>query len=39
CGECAPCRSTDCGQCRYCVDMPKHGGRGSYKQPCEARKC
>ncbi|CAN0457531.1 unnamed protein product, partial [Ectocarpus sp. 8 AP-2014] len=39
CGECAPCRSADCGQCRYCVDMPKHGGRGSYKQPCEARKC
>ncbi|CAN0474797.1 unnamed protein product [Hapterophycus canaliculatus] len=39
CGVCLPCLSTDCDQCRYCEDMPKHGGRGSYKQPCEARKC
>ena len=39
CGSCPRCLAPDCGQCRYCEDMPKHGGRGSYKQPCEARKC
>ncbi|CAN0453446.1 unnamed protein product, partial [Discosporangium mesarthrocarpum] len=39
CHTCAGCTAMDCGTCRFCKDMPKHGGRGSYKQPCQARRC
>ena len=30
--------SSDCGQCKYCIDKPKFGGPGKKKQCCE-RKC
>lgn len=39
CNLCLPCLSPDCAVCRFCKDMPKHGGKGSFKQPCENRKC
>ena len=31
--------SKDCGKCRYCLDKPKHGGRGILKQCCISRRC
>ncbi|CAM9764926.1 unnamed protein product, partial [Choristocarpus tenellus] len=38
CHVCKGCKAVDCQQCRFCLDMPKHGGRGSFKQPCQARR-
>ncbi len=29
----------DCGWCRYCLDMPKFGGKYTLKQCCVQRDC
>nr|XP_046200749.1 methyl-CpG-binding domain protein 1a isoform X2 [Oncorhynchus gorbuscha] len=39
CGQCAPCRRTDCGKCVYCLDKPKNGGANKKKQKCKYRRC
>ena len=39
CGQCAPCQSLECGMCRSCINMPKFGGPGTLKKPCEKRLC
>lgn len=39
CGECDGCRADECGVCIMCKDMPKRGGKGLKRQPCERRVC
>ena len=39
CGECDGCKAPECGLCGMCLDMPKRGGKGTKKQPCELRVC
>ena len=39
CGECPGCLSTDCNQCKFCLDKIKNGGLGLKKQCCIKRKC
>ena len=39
CGACAGCLAENCGSCKYCLDMPKFGGRGVMRQTCEKRAC
>ena len=39
CGACAACNSKNCGECRYCLNMPVFGGNGTFRQPCERRRC
>ena len=40
CGECAACLTeVDCRKCRFCKDMPKHGGPGRMRQKCIKRQC
>jgi len=39
CGVCAGCLAENCGACKYCLDMPKFGGRGVMRQTCEKRAC
>jgi hypothetical protein len=39
CGICTACKAKDCGTCRFCLDKPKFGGRGTLKQSCTVRKC
>jgi hypothetical protein len=39
CGECAGCAGIECGQCRFCLDKPKFGGKSTLKQCCELKKC
>lgn len=39
CGECNGCKAPECGVCVMCKDMPKRGGKGLKKQPCELRVC
>ena len=39
CKKCAGCRETNCGECEYCEDMPRFGGRGLLKQKCVKRIC
>ena len=39
CGQCPGCCSTDCNQCKFCLDKPKNGGLGLKKQCCIKRKC
>lgn len=36
---CAGCMATECGTCRYCMDMKKRGGSGTLRRPCERRGC
>ena len=36
---CTGCSSSDCGQCKYCIDKPKFGGPGKKRQRCEKRSC
>ena len=38
CRCCPACLRNDCGQCRYCLDKPKFGGRGTLKQCCIERR-
>lgn len=40
CGECEACLNVlDCRRCRFCKDMPKHGGPGRVRQKCIKRQC
>ena len=39
CSKCEGCRRENCGECTYCLDMPKFGGPGLIKQKCETRLC
>ena len=39
CGSCDNCTMNDCGCCRFCLDKPKFGGRGTLKQACINKKC
>eukprot|EP00615_Pteridomonas_danica_P004691 CAMPEP_0114369336 /NCGR_PEP_ID=MMETSP0101-20121206/31599_1 /TAXON_ID=38822 ORGANISM="Pteridomonas danica, Strain PT" /NCGR_SAMPLE_ID=MMETSP0101 /ASSEMBLY_ACC=CAM_ASM_000211 /LENGTH=462 /DNA_ID=CAMNT_0001520145 /DNA_START=5 /DNA_END=1393 /DNA_ORIENTATION=+ len=39
CGDCSGCRATECGVCKFCLNMRKFGGPGTLKQPCVQRKC
>lgn len=39
CGECPGCTATECGLCKFCLNMKKFGGAGTLKQPCVQRKC
>jgi len=39
CAKCAGCRTENCGECEYCLDMPRFGGQGVIKQKCQERVC
>ena len=39
CSKCAGCRRENCGQCEFCLDMPKYGGMQILKQKCKHRVC
>ena len=39
CGTCSGCTRSNCGECIFCLDMPRFGGPGSKKQACEKRAC
>lgn len=39
CKICQACISSDCGECHFCADMPKFGGTGRLKLPCQMRQC
>merc|ERR1719370_1196625 len=39
CKKCAGCRTENCGECEYCLDMPRFGGMGVIKQKCQLRIC
>ena len=39
CGNCSGCTRSNCGECIFCLDMPRFGGPGSKKQACELRTC
>lgn len=39
CGNCSGCTRSNCGECIFCLDMPRFGGPGSKKQACEQRAC
>ena len=39
CAKCAGCRRENCGSCKFCLDMPKYGGKQLLKQKCKNRVC
>lgn len=40
CGQCHGCLlARDCGCCKFCLDKPKNGGSGRWKQGCVLRRC
>ena len=39
CNTCPGCLRDDCGICRMCQDMKKHGGEGKLKKRCRLRQC
>jgi len=39
CTKCTGCRKENCGECEYCLDMPRFGGMGVIKQKCQDRVC
>ena len=39
CGNCPACLAADCGDCKYCFDMRKFGGKGTLRQRCKMRRC
>jgi F-box/leucine-rich repeat protein 10/11 len=39
CNICQACISPDCGRCHFCMDMPRFGGAGKLRQPCQLRLC
>lgn len=34
CLVCVPCLASDCKKCKYCLDMPKYGGKGTVSRVC-----
>ena len=39
CGHCEGCKRECCGTCPNCLDMPRFGGTGKWKQSCVHRVC
>ena len=39
CKTCPGCVTPQCGQCKYCLDMPKFGGKGKMRQRCVLQAC
>lgn len=39
CGHCTGCQRDNCGQFKYCKDMPQYGGSGKKRQCCIERNC
>jgi len=39
CSKCSGCKRENCGECTFCLDMPRFGGTGLLKQKCETRIC
>lgn len=39
CKICQACISSDCGSCNFCADMPRFGGPGKLRRPCQMRQC
>lgn len=39
CKKCTGCRRGNCGECEYCLDMPRFGGNNIMKQKCVTRIC
>ena len=40
CGKCDGClQDDDCGECLFCKDKPKFGGKGKKKKCCIRKKC
>ena len=39
CSQCDGCKAQNCGQCTFCIDMPRFGGPGLKKKACIHRKC
>ena len=39
CQTCTACVREDCGKCHFCLDKPKFGGKGKFKQCCYERRC
>ena len=39
CKKCTGCRTSNCGLCTNCSDMPAFGGMGINKQKCMKRVC
>ena len=39
CKQCSGCLRPDCGECKYCKDKIKFGGKGLQKQACVHKKC
>ena len=37
--KCDGCSREDCDQCRFCLDKPKNGGRGTIRRRCVERQC
>ena len=39
CKTCPGCVAPQCGECKYCLDMPKFGGKGKMRQRCVLKAC
>ena len=39
CGIRDGCKASECGNCRYCLDKKKYGGKGVLRQCCVSRRC
>lgn len=39
CGECTGCKSNDCKECAFYLDMVKYGGPGKKKKCCVQKSC
>ena len=39
CKTCPGCVIPQCGKCKYCLDMPKFGGKGKMRQKCMLQAC
>jgi len=39
CGTCDGCLATNCGKCKFCLDMTQFGGKSTLRRPCISRIC
>ncbi|XP_072043951.1 uncharacterized protein [Amphiura filiformis] len=39
CGICDNCLRDNCKECKFCKDMKRYGGPGTWKQKCEMKRC